>query len=79
MVALSPHVPPPRKCSLFGDPWVFRMQAGAHRLYQGPLVSPRVVLGEGPAQPGLSGWVGGSGSAVKCLLLIGGLVAMVTD
>lgn len=45
----------------------------------GLLVSPRAVLGEGPTQPGLSGWVGGASSAKKCLPLTGGLVSMVTD
>jgi hypothetical protein len=36
------------------------------------LPHPPAVLGGGPEKPGLSGWIGGAGSANKCLPLIGG-------
>lgn len=73
----------PRKCSFWGwgeGPRVLWVQARAPRLCQGPPASPRVVLGEGLAQPGLSRWLGGwLWLRETCLLLIGGLVSMATD
>lgn len=75
-------LPTSKKMFFLWDPRILGMQAGARRLCQVspcPPSSPKAVLGERPTQPGLNGWVGGSGVTKKCLPLIGELVSMVTD